>query len=120
MGVIRICVEPINVPAFQARISGPTPSTNAARSAMPCCQPKYGVMTIQEDLGVDFHFLGDLPRSLLSVLKVLPDIFPAFVPYMLVLAVFAALVVWNGGVVLGEVYQSAYFSLSLSTHGLSR
>ena len=72
-------------------------------------------MTIQEDLGVDFHFLGDLPRSLLSVLKVLPDIFPAFVPYMLVLAVFAALVVWNGGVVLGEVYQSAYFFLSLNS-----
>ena len=27
---------------------------------------------------------------------------------MLVLAVFAALVVWNGGIVLGKIYQSTY------------
>ena len=45
---------------------------------------------------------------MLSVLKVLPDILPTFVPYMLVLAAFAALVVWNGGIVLGKVYQSTY------------
>jgi len=46
--------------------------------------------------------LSDLPRSLLSVLKVLPDILPAFVPYTLVLATFMAFVVWNGGIVLGD------------------
>jgi alpha-1,2-glucosyltransferase len=34
---------------------------------------------------------------------------------MLVLAVFAALVVWNGGIVLGKVYQSTYVLFSQLT-----
>lgn len=46
--------------------------------------------------------LGDLPKSFLSVLKVLPDILPAFVPYTLVLAAFTVFIVWNGGIVLGD------------------
>ena len=64
-------------------------------------------MTVREDLGVDFisFTIGDLPRSFLSVLKVLPDILPAFVPYTLVLAAFTALIVWNGGIVLGRAYS---------------
>lgn len=78
---------------------------------MPFCQPKYGVIIIREDLDVNsMHLaLGDLPRSFLSVLKNLPDILPAFVPYMLVLAAFTAFVVWNGGIVLGRVYSSDMF-----------
>ena len=39
---------------------------------------------------------------------------------MLVLAVFAALVVWNGGIVLGKVYQSTYVVFFFSTYGLSQ
>ena len=53
-----------------------------------------------------------MPRSLLSVLKVLPDILPAFVPYTLVLAAFMAFVVWNGGIVLGKIYS---FNIWLAT-----
>lgn len=62
-----------------------------------------------------FHFLRDLPQSLLSVLKVLPDILPVFLPSMLVFAAFSALVVWNGGIVLGKAYESTFFFLSSQT-----
>lgn len=52
-----------------------------------------------------------MPKSFLSVLKVLPDILPAFVPYTLVLAAFTVFIVWNGGIVLGRVYgQCLFFS----------
>ncbi|KAJ7823566.1 glucosyltransferase [Mycena olivaceomarginata] len=34
--------------------------------------------------------------------KILGDILPAFVPYALVLVLFGAFVVWNGGIVLGD------------------
>jgi alpha-1,2-glucosyltransferase len=48
------------------------------------------------------HFvLGDLVQSVLSAPKILGDILPAFAPYALVLALFGAFVVWNGGIVLG-------------------
>lgn len=46
----------------------------------------------------------DVFRSLLNLLKVIPDILLNFVPYALVLAVFGAFVVWNGGIVLGECH----------------
>lgn len=45
---------------------------------------------------------GDLIPLLASVPNILPDILGAFVPYALVLAGFAAFVVWNGGIVLGD------------------
>ncbi|KAJ7071437.1 glucosyltransferase [Mycena amicta] len=45
---------------------------------------------------------SDIVQSILSLPNVLRDILPAFVPYALVLAVFAAFVVWNGGIVLGD------------------
>lgn len=54
------------------------------------------------------HFvLGDLVQSVLSAPKILGDILPAFVPYALVLALFGASVVWNGGIVLGA--NSCFF-----------
>ncbi|KAI0052897.1 glycosyltransferase family 59 protein [Auriscalpium vulgare] len=45
---------------------------------------------------------ADVPRSVWSLVNVLPDILPAFVPYALVLLVFGGFVVWNGGIVLGD------------------
>ncbi|OBZ79247.1 Dol-P-Glc:Glc(2)Man(9)GlcNAc(2)-PP-Dol alpha-1,2-glucosyltransferase [Grifola frondosa] len=45
---------------------------------------------------------ADLVRTILSAPKVLPDILPSFVPYSLVVTAFAAFVVWNGGIVLGD------------------
>jgi len=68
----------------------------------------------------------DLLRSLISFPKVLPDILPAFVPYTLVLASFAAFVVWNGGIVLGDksnhipslhIPQLYYFTASATFFG---
>jgi hypothetical protein len=44
---------------------------------------------------------GDLVRSVLSVPQVLVDILPSFIPYTLVVAAFAAFVLYNGGIVLG-------------------
>ncbi|KAF8898454.1 glucosyltransferase [Infundibulicybe gibba] len=44
----------------------------------------------------------DLLRSVQSAPRVLLEILPTLVPYMLVLAVFGAFVVWNGGIVLGD------------------
>ena len=40
--------------------------------------------------------LVDLLKAILSAPKVVPDILPAFVPYTLVIAGFAAFVFWNG------------------------
>ncbi|KAF7320168.1 hypothetical protein MKEN_00801300 [Mycena kentingensis (nom. inval.)] len=45
---------------------------------------------------------GDLAKAIESLPGVLGDILPAFVPYALVLALFVAFVVWNGGIVLGD------------------
>ncbi|KAJ7596752.1 glucosyltransferase [Mycena floridula] len=45
---------------------------------------------------------NDIWKALLSLPDVLPDILPSFIPYALVLAVFGAFVVWNGGIVLGD------------------
>jgi alpha-1,2-glucosyltransferase len=39
--------------------------------------------------------------ALLSVPRVIPDLLSSFLPYALVLAAFAAFVLWNGGIVLG-------------------
>ncbi|KAJ7770900.1 glucosyltransferase [Mycena maculata] len=46
--------------------------------------------------------LGDFIGAVSSAPKVFLDILPAFVPYALVLGLFAAFVVWNGGIVLGD------------------
>jgi alpha-1,2-glucosyltransferase len=48
------------------------------------------------------NILGDLVLSVRSLPSVLLDILPAFIPYALVLVLFGAFVVWNGGIVLGE------------------
>ncbi|KZT23848.1 glycosyltransferase family 59 protein [Neolentinus lepideus HHB14362 ss-1] len=45
---------------------------------------------------------GDILQSIVSAPKVLPDILPNFVPYGVVVALFAAFVAWNGGIVLGD------------------
>ncbi|KAG5648241.1 hypothetical protein DXG03_006199 [Asterophora parasitica] len=45
---------------------------------------------------------NDLVKSVLSAPGVLVDILPSLVPYALVLAIFGAFVVWNGGIVLGD------------------
>ena len=44
----------------------------------------------------------DLLKAILSAPKVVPEILPVFVPYSLVLVGFAAFVIWNGGIVLGQ------------------
>ncbi|TFK30382.1 glucosyltransferase [Coprinopsis marcescibilis] len=44
----------------------------------------------------------DLVKSILDVPKILPQVLPAFIPYTLVLGLFAAFVIWNGGIVLGD------------------
>jgi hypothetical protein len=46
-------------------------------------------------------FSADIIRSILSVPKILPDVLPSFIPYAAVMALFAAFVKWNGGIVLG-------------------
>jgi alpha-1,2-glucosyltransferase len=55
-------------------------------------------------LEVPSHWIwsGDLVRSVLSTPKIILDILPSFVPYALVLVIFGAFVVWNGGIVLGD------------------
>jgi len=50
---------------------------------------------------ITFTWPGDLLRSVLDLPKILPDIILSSVPYMLVLASFAAFVLWNGGIVMG-------------------
>jgi alpha-1,2-glucosyltransferase len=50
--------------------------------------------------------LGDLVRSVLSAPKVLADILPSFIPYTLVVAAFAAFVLYNGGIVLGMLVSN--------------
>jgi len=45
---------------------------------------------------------SDLVRAVLSAPQVVWDILPAFVPYSLVLSLFGAFVLWNGGLVLGD------------------
>ncbi|KII93695.1 glycosyltransferase family 59 protein [Plicaturopsis crispa FD-325 SS-3] len=44
----------------------------------------------------------DLILAVKSVPKVLLDVVPAFIPYAVVLTLFANFIVWNGGIVLGD------------------
>ncbi|TCD62042.1 glucosyltransferase [Steccherinum ochraceum] len=44
----------------------------------------------------------DLVRSFASAPRVIPSLLPPFIPYATVLVGFAAFVVWNGGIVLGD------------------
>ncbi|EFI28605.1 DIE2/ALG10 family protein [Coprinopsis cinerea okayama7 len=46
--------------------------------------------------------LADIPRIVCDVPKIVPQILPAFIPYMFVLCAFAVFVIWNGGIVLGD------------------
>lgn len=46
--------------------------------------------------------MTSLPQAVLSLLSLLPDFVPAFLPYAFVLAGFGAFLVWNGGIVLGD------------------
>ncbi|KIY45502.1 glucosyltransferase [Fistulina hepatica ATCC 64428] len=45
---------------------------------------------------------GDLPKVIASAFRILPDVIVPFIPYAGTLAVFAAFVIWNGGIVLGD------------------
>ena len=46
--------------------------------------------------------LVDVFRMIASAPRVIPELLPSFLPYGVVVAGFAAFVVWNGGIVLGE------------------
>lgn len=68
----------------------------------------------------------DVILSIWSASTILPDIMPSFIPYALVLALFAAFVKWNGGIVLGDksnhipvlhVPQVYYFLASATIFG---
>ena len=50
--------------------------------------------------------LVDLFRAVMSAPQILPGILLDFIPYALVVAAFAAFVVWNGGIVLGKIVLS--------------
>jgi len=69
---------------------------------------------------------SDLVQSIVSAPKILSDILPSFFPYASVLALFAAFVKWNGGIVLGDksnhipslhVPQVYYFLASATIFG---
>ena len=49
-----------------------------------------------------FHNKVDFVKTVLSAPRVITDILSAFIPYSVVVAGFAAFVVWNGGIVLGR------------------
>jgi DIE2/ALG10 family len=55
---------------------------------------------------IHFTVSGDLVRSVLSVPQILVDILPSFIPYTLVVAAFAAFVIYNGGIVLGMLFSN--------------
>ncbi|KAL0071717.1 glucosyltransferase [Marasmius tenuissimus] len=68
----------------------------------------------------------DIFKAVLSAPHVIPGLLPSFVPYTLVLASFAAFVVWNGGIVLGDksnhipvmhIPQIYYFAASAAAFG---
>lgn len=61
---------------------------------------------------------GDLVQTLLTVPKVIPDVLPCFLPYALVLGLFGAFVIWNGGIVLGMALYIEWVSncLGISSH----
>ena len=61
----------------------------------------------------------DLARSVFNVPRILPDIFPALVPYTPLLASFGGFVVWNGGVVLGA-FNALPCSLAATEPSFSR
>lgn len=46
--------------------------------------------------------VDDILRSILSILSVVPQLFPQALPYTLDFILFAGFVYWNGGIVLGE------------------
>jgi DIE2/ALG10 family len=48
-----------------------------------------------------FYLKADLVQAVLGIPAVILDIIPAFIPYSLVMCLFGAFVVHNGGVVLG-------------------
>ena len=52
-----------------------------------------------------FHNKVDFVKTVLSAPHVITDILPAFIPYSVVVAGFAAFVVWNGGIVLGKAFS---------------
>jgi alpha-1,2-glucosyltransferase len=58
------------------------------------------------DLPVENAYIEDYAKTVLSIAVVavlnLKRVIPALIPYMFLLGSFAAFVVWNGGVVLGE------------------
>ena len=62
------------------------------------------------DMRHPHNFTGDFIYAILSAPKVIPDILPAFVPYTLVLAVFGAFIVWNGGIVLGQSVRAGWWA----------
>jgi hypothetical protein len=44
----------------------------------------------------------------------LPELFPAFVPYAIVLALFGGFVVWNGGIVLGACFSGMRIDMAMN------
>jgi ABC-type dipeptide/oligopeptide/nickel transport system permease component len=63
---------------------------------------------------------GDLVRSVLSAPQVLVDILPSFIPYTLVVAAFAAFVLYNGGIVLGMVVSNERWFIDVTFEQVTR
>lgn len=59
-------------------------------------------------------FSGDFLRSITSTPKALPELFPAFVPYAIVLALFVGFVVWNGGIALGGCFSGMRIDMAMN------
>ena|ERR1700722_2589242 len=67
-----------------------------------------------------YLFLDDFTKALWSVPKVIPEILENAIPYAFVLAIFGALVAWNGGIVLGPTIFRSYFIPIELIHGRRR
>lgn len=70
----------------------------------PALQGTPGMLalhTMKTIVEVCFFLAADALRSIVNLVKILPEILPAFLPYALVLVAFGVFVIWNGGIVLG-------------------
>lgn len=94
---------------FRRSPRGSTPPTKLHDPPALAAAPRKLLIASSFFLIIIRFFSGDIVAALLSVPRLLPDILPAFVPYALVLAVFAAFVLWNGGIVLGRCIACLLF-----------
>jgi alpha-1,2-glucosyltransferase len=57
------------------------------------------------------NLTGDFVHALASAPRIIQDILPSFMPYALVLLLFCAFMVWNGGIVLGMFSLNVFVKL---------